>query len=407
MRKPVSANGYIEFASMLCFALLVCVEEGFAKPIHSANASPPGVVFVVATVEGQPAMLLLDTGSERSSLDSGFAVRLGVHPASVENIVQPYGTRPVESIRIGDLELQSFHVKNMELLSIDLTSMSLALGVPVDGIVGSDVLRLFTVRIDFSSASAQFTANVPVPAGEGFVSLHSVGNLYYVPLSIQGASINLLLDTGTNASSVSSHVWDNVVTNWQPKLTVDGIRSSGGPGSTKFVFVPTIGIGDATLTDVALRVQPQITDGMFADVGFNGLLGADVLSQFVVTLDLARDRMYLKRNPNYHPDLDRFSAIGIQFARNPEGSFTIMAVWSPSPAADANLKIGDRILMVNQQDTLQMSLEDLSRQIHGSSGSEVHLVIDSNGHRQDISVTIRCLLCPTDAAGENTALRVR
>jgi len=60
-----------------------------------------------------------------------------------------------------------------------------------------------------------------------------------------------------------------------------------------------------------------------------------------------------------------------------------MAVWNPSPATSAGLKIGDRILAVNQQDTHQMSLENLSSLIHGCPGTEVRLVTDSGGRRQE------------------------
>lgn len=103
--------------------------------------------------------------------------------------------------------------------------------------------------------------------------------------------------------------------------------------------------------------------------------------------------MYLTNNPKSHADQYRFSTIGIQFAKDVEGDFTIMAVWTPSPAAKAGLKIGDRILAVNQLDSHQMSLDDLSREIHGRIGTEVQLVIDSDGQRRSVLVAMSCLLC--------------
>jgi C-terminal processing protease CtpA/Prc len=54
--------------------------------------------------------------------------------------------------------------------------------------------------------------------------------------------------------------------------------------------------------------------------------------------------------------------IGIQFAKDADGNFRIMAVWSPSPAATAELKIGDLILAVNHLDAREMGLDDLSRE---------------------------------------------
>ena len=390
------ANCYIGFAVLLCFVLFGPVREGLAKPINNSYLPSPGVILVAAIVEGQRASLLLDTGSERSWLDAKFAAKLELYSTGIESIRLPYATREVDSIRVGDLGLDSVHIRDLEMFSGDLSSTSLAVGVPVDGILGCDVLRRFIVRIDLSSGSAQFVTNSSAPPDEVSVRLHKVENLYFVPLSVQGTSVNLLLDTGTNASSVSSHVWSNITTHWRPQSMVDGVRSAGGAGSAKFVLIPRIDIGSVTAKNVPLRVQPQTPDGLFADTDFDGLLGTDVLGQFIVTLDLADDKMYLRHNARAHMDLDHFSTIGIQFAKNGEGSFTIMAVWNPSPATVAGLKIGDRILSVNKMDVRSMSLDDFSRRIHGRPGSAVHFIVDSNGYQHDASMAISCLLCPTN-----------
>jgi hypothetical protein len=68
--------------------------------------------------------------------------------------------------------------------------------------------------------------------------------------------------------------------------------------------------------NVPFRVQPETRDGLFADAGLDGLLGSDVLRRYIVTLDLANDRMYLTGYPNSHTDQYVFSTTGIQFARD-------------------------------------------------------------------------------------------
>ena len=109
---------------------------------------------------------------------------------------------------------------------------------------------------------------------------------------------------------------------WHPQTTLDGVRSSGGSVGAKFVLMPRVDIGGVTSRNVPLRVQPQTRDGLFADAEFDGLLGTDVLRQFIVTLDLANNKMYLIRNPNGHVDrYCLFSTIGIQFAKDVDGDF--------------------------------------------------------------------------------------
>jgi predicted aspartyl protease len=387
-------SAFIRFAAVICTVSLVSCHLGFAKELHSAVSSAVGIVLVSATVEGQPATFLLDTGAERSCLDAVFASRLRFRLTTVASIRQPYATVPADDIRISDLEIHTFHLRDFDMLSSDLASLSQGIGVPIDGVLGSDVLRHFTVKIDFSSGSAQFWTDATIPPGGIAVKLQPIHGLYFVSIIVQGAPVSLLLDTGTNASIVSSHAWSEITMHWHPQSMVAGVRSTGGSEGTTFALIPTINIGNATSRNVPFRVQPTTSGGLFRDAGFNGLLGSDVLRRYIVTLDLANDRMYLTSNPNNHLDPNLFSTIGIQFARDEEGSFTIMAIWAPSPAQTAGLKIEDRILAVNQLDPHLMSLDELSRQIHGRPGTKVRLIIDSDGHRRDVTMATSCLLCP-------------
>jgi predicted aspartyl protease len=324
------SSGRASLTVSLCLFLLVPFHLALAKSPGSAERAT-GVVLVAATVEGQPARMLLDTGAERSCLDTRFAAQLGLRSASVEHMRQPYATMTAGSIRIKDIKIDSFHLQGMELLSSDLSSASLAAGVTINGILGSDVLRHFAVRIDFSSGSAQFGTNTKMPARGVVVTLQSANNVYFVPLHLQGTPVSLLLDTGTNGSIVSSHAWSDITMHWQPRTMLDGVKSSGGSEGAKFVLIPKVNIGSTTSRNVPLRVQPQASDGLSADPNFDGLLGTDVLRQFIVTLDLANSKMFLIRNPNSHADRYLFSTIGIQFAKDIDGDFTIMAVWNPSP----------------------------------------------------------------------------
>jgi len=115
--------------------------------------------------------------------------------------------------------------------------------------------------------------------------------------------------------------------------------------------------------------------------------------RFVVLLAFANDSLYLSPDPNFKADQDRFSTIGIQFAKDSTGFFTVMAVWSPTPASEANFNVGDQILSANGLSTIEMTQEDLSRQLHGKPGREIQVDISSYGSRRTVRLAIRNLLC--------------
>ena len=384
----------------LCLLLVFLVYCLSAEPLRAATA---GVVLVAAIVEGRAGMFLLDTGANRSCLDTAFAARLGLVVESPASLTRNYGEDAAGKIRVHEFGIGQLHLHDLSMLSTDLSASFGRAGVAVDGIIGTDVLRLAVVKIDFSSGTARFALGGQTPPGEQMVELQPVGSLYFISLIVQGTPTRMLLDTGTNFTSVSSAAWSRVTAHWQPLSMIDGIRSTGGSNNAQFVLIPQVSIGGSPSRDVPLRIQPQTESGLFSDMAFDGLLGSDVLRPFFVTLDLANNKMYLARNRNSHVDRYLFSTIGIQFAKNDDGRFTIVAVWTPSPAAAAGLQIGDLIVSVNDLDVRRMSLDELSREFHGEPGTALHLVIDSAGREHVVPVAINCLLCPV----KNASLRPR
>ncbi len=389
------ASCRLAFVFSVCVLSVATASQGLAKSVPSGS---PDVVLITAAVEGHKGTFMLDTGAERSCLDAAFAARLLSTSRSNENLREPVSADEANGVLVTDFEIASFHLQNLPMLSIDLRAKFLRAGVTIDGILGTDVLRHFVVTIDLARGSSEFRRSGEVPHGARVVILQHTDGSYFVPVSFQGIQTRLLLDTGANLTSISSHAWSRITAQWHPQSTLDGIRSTGLPISAQLALVPRVSIGRSVSRDLRVRVQPQTAEGLFSDIHFDGILAADLLKNFLLTLDLARDKMYLTPNPNAQFDPYLYSTIGIQFAKDPDGPFTIMAVWNPSPAAMAGLKIGDLILGVNALDARQMSLDDLSRQVHGPEGTEVDLVVKSGGQRRIVPLAMRCLLCPVTRA---------
>jgi predicted aspartyl protease len=348
--------------------------------------------LVDARVNGFPAVLLLDTGAEHSLLDRKFAQRLGLHPVAEASLEMPYSSEKTEIMLVTDLDIQSVHSSDLKVMTDDLAASSGALGVHIDGVLGNDFLCKFTVTLDYSVGSVTFD-HMPVLHHGVPIKLHRIGNRYFVHLNFDAVSLIFLLDTGTNFSALSNSGWSRLNESKRALSVIDGVRSSGTTATSKLVCIHQLTIGRASYENLPMRVQPPTSVGFFANAGVNGLLGSDFLKQFVVSLDLANDALYLSPDHNFKPDPDRFSTIGIQFAKDPTGFFTVMAVWSPTPASQGGLKIGDQILSVNGLSTIEMTQEDLSRQLHGEPGRKIQVVIGSGENQHTVHLEIKKLLC--------------
>jgi len=374
------------------FVALIILSGARIKPADAQSHNVDGTFLVEARINGDSAVLLIDTGAERSLLDREFAQRLGLRPVEVVNIQRPDSEGRTEVVLVTDLDIQSVHSSSVKMTTDDLAASSGALGVHIDGVVGNDVLRKFRVTLDYSAGSVTFGPLSAIHHGVP-TKLLRIENRYFVHLNANGVPLTFLLDTGTNFSALSSSGWSRLNRNKKGLPTIDGVRSSGTSATSKLVCIQQMSIGHAFYENVPMRVQPPTSAGIFANLDVSGLLGSDFLRRFVVSLDLANDYLYLSPDPNFKGDQDHFSTIGIQFAKNPSGFFTVMAVWSPTPASEANINVGDEIISANGLSTSEMTQEDLSRQLHGEPGREIQVGVSSHGNQHTVRLTIRNLLC--------------
>jgi PDZ domain/gag-polyprotein putative aspartyl protease len=284
----------------------------------------------------------------------------------------------------------------VDLLTTDLIPQSRALGEKIDGVLGVDLLRKYWVTIDYAAGTVKLD---PLPNGKPgrAVRLHSVGDRFFVPLRIQGEPMDLLLDTGTDLSVMSYSGWLQLNRKWKAPALISGIRSPGSPAPLRLMCVSDLEIESVEYKQVPMRVLTQASSGFLSVSNEKGLLGSDFLKRFMVELDLGKETMFLRPNPAYRRDNDRFSSIGIQFVKDASGPFVIMAVWTPSPAADAGMITGDRVVQVNGANTAKMNLNDFSQQLHGRAGQKVTLLIQSGEHERYAVLTIKNLLCQPSA----------
>ena len=380
------------FRRMLLLVALSVLSGTLIMPADAQSHNVDGTFLVDARVNGYPASLMLDTGAEHSLLDRDFAQRLGLRPVAVANIQTPYSSDKTEIMLVNDLDIQSIHSNDLKVMTDDLAASSVALGVHIDGALGNDLLRKFTVTLDYSAGSVRFDRTSIVHHGIP-IKLGRIENRFFAHLNFDGVPLMLLLDTGTNFSTLSQSGWEKLNQKKTALSLVDGVRTSGTSATSKLVCVHEMAIGGTSYQNLPMRVQPPTSVGFFADPDVDGLLGSDFLRQFVVVLDLANDTLYLRPDHNFKADRNRFSTIGIQFAKDATGYFTVMAVWSPTPASEASFKVGDQVVSVNGSSTIGMTQEDLSSQLHGEPGRKIQVGIRSGGSQRTASLAIRNLVC--------------
>lgn len=131
--------------------------RGFAAVPLLVNAV--GHFEIAATVNGEPARLLLDTGASHTVLATPSAARLGLRTTPSAERAGGVGAsdHATETALIDDLRLGDVRLRGVAAWTFDLGHVNRALetrgGAPVDGALGGDVLRPAEAIIDYARAT--------------------------------------------------------------------------------------------------------------------------------------------------------------------------------------------------------------------------------------------------------------
>ena len=156
------------------------------------------LIVADAQVEGTTLRSLIDTGANRSVIDTRMAKRLDLHPVA-SNDVTAYGkTSKVERVIIRSLRVGPIHTAALAIVT-DLSDWG------VDAIIGMDVLRRSDFGIDFTAKQILFGKAKTLSDSIPFDFEHS---LVIVSLEVRGHKVRLSVDTG--ASRITLHQTDNL-----------------------------------------------------------------------------------------------------------------------------------------------------------------------------------------------------
>jgi hypothetical protein len=334
--------------------LLACLG---AEPAHAAGAPEPSadailgvlpfepsnepnrVLVNLAPEGGRPFVMMLDTGASDSVVTPRHARELGVRVRKLKDT--PYR----RATRLGR-DLQFW---------VDVESSDTASRTGWEyGLLGGEFLDDYVLEIDFPGRRVRFLdpkryelpERVEAP-DERVVPIERAATRIFVPLRLNGRELPVMLDTGAPVSGVISGQAAREAGIELASLPAFGsVGSVLGDTRTSLYEEPALGFAGFPLGTVALLVAPK---GWYNQGGPNeSAIGYDVLAPFVVRIDYARKRLWLKRA---HERPITFNGANYALAKqtgafmNPvPGGHAVWAVTPASPAARIGLRPGDVVV---------------------------------------------------------------
>ncbi len=353
-----------------------------------------------------PYNFLLDTGVNTSIITSPqLADSLLLRHGEQYRVVGAGGAETgllaykADSVRVRLAGAEAPHM-SLLVLSEDVLNLSGYVGVPIHGILGSELFRSFVVSLHPEESNMVLTAPARYRAPQGrlwsSVPLSLENNKAYFTADVQlndslTLPLKLVLDTG------ASHAL-SLETDSDPRLVAPARRLPAdlGRGLTGLVRgylarVPTLHLGRYAMRAVLTSFPDAADVHRRVDVPRNGNVGYELLKRFSLVIDYPHHRLWLRPNARFREAFEHdmcgldLLATGPDFRR-----YLVMNVEPNSPAALAGLLPDDELMSINMLPASVFSLSQLGRMMHSEDGRLLLLVLRRpNGDLRTTSVRLK------------------
>ncbi len=318
--------------------------------MHAVPPAEPEVVavpittapwlMVEAELQGVPVNLAIDTGSPWSVLDVKVAERLGLRGDASVRARDFEGKKATFDVVVSDgLTLGGTTFSKVGWVTRDLSKPSARSCLPLDGIIGHNVLRHMALELDIAGKTMVLAGSVddlPVRDGGEVVALDPSSDRSQVRLPIDGPTRFMTIDTGSPTGLTASP---------EVMRQLDVGRSVVGRGRVSAGLLAA----DDDASEVQLFAWPALAVGGLDLHGVDAIggvgstaVGLDVLSHYLVRFDPASRTVTLWGNAE--PPPTGLVDVGLRWAAD-SGAVTLVV--DGSPAAKAGLALGDRVVEVD------------------------------------------------------------
>ncbi len=343
--------------------------------------------FVPVTIGATPPRTyLVDTGAGLTAISYELADTLGLSLGEPLGVVGLGGGTSARAATLPRVGLGALSRTNVQCLVIDFTELRAGLGVPVEGILGFSALNRYAVTFDFERGALELAENAQsreLEDGSARVRFDIVGGLPQVEARVDGGPpMPFIVDTGAFRTFVPRSTGEAIAAT----VRVPGIPFVGADGRALegiAVRARSLAVGSARVDRpvVLYPVSSAENDpvGITLAAGDRGVLGADFLRRFRVTLDYPRSELVLEpmgaggvTRLDVEPETDGLIGPGLVPGR--EGSvYRIRAVLAGSPAERAGVRIGERLLAIDGRELSGLALAEVLSLLDGDRGTRVRV----------------------------------
>jgi hypothetical protein len=341
---------------------------------------------------GAPKLFIFDTGSfnvlsKEEAQAQGLSSE-GTFPAGGigQNTVE-FGYAKINSLDVGGLVL-----KNQLFATFDLSDGIRFEDLPTLGLVGYELAKQSVVVLDYDKNEITFIrpAAFRPPKGAESLPLKFRGHIPLVEAVLDGVTGEFQLDTGARPSLTLTRSFADahgLVEKYHARREAVGGPGLGGQSRGLLARPEELDLGRlAVHGPVALISSSWRRNTAMSRIAGN--IGGGLLKRFLVTLDYPQGTLYLQPNRHFaEPDV--FDRSGLWVMRASDGSaFEVADVIPDSPASKVGLKVGERILKVDQTDASAFTVATLRERLEKEPGTKIDLDVQGEGDVHEVVLVL-------------------
>jgi predicted aspartyl protease len=360
-------------------------------------------LLIPVTVDGQgPFQVILDTGMPIEQLmlyDNPRVASLGLsYLENVQAMVVGAGgsgkgsmARIAEGARlaIGDLKILDAR--------ISVLPTPAGFGAYHDGVIGAALFRHFAVSIDNDRSLLTLGPSEAFHPPDGaavtpLIMEHGVPFLdAKAGIGDGGATpVRLVVDLGaSHAVSLNESKQTGIRRPERSIATAIG-RGVSGQLTGRVGRIRSLEIGGVTLSNVVATFPDREHSSPRGMDSRDGNLGNGVLGRFNVTFDYAGKRMVLVPSRRFSEPFE-WNMSGIQADPTEEGSMEVRQVLASSPASEAHVRVGDRVVKIDGESVSEANYYPLWERMK-EEGRTVVLELRRKEKLLEVSLKLRRLV---------------
>ena len=400
-------------------------KDNIVIPFELSN----NLIIVKVNLNGIDLNMILDTGSDINLL---FRIPeeevLPVNEGKTTTIMGLGSEKPINAIisSSNEIKINGFLDDNFEILIVDLDNIGLInkFGIEINGILGYSFFKKNIIEVDYAKEKIIIHKNIDVIKNRKIKKFSKekikiVNNKPYInvnsKINLNEIILILLIDTG-----LSDGLWlfKNELIKYENK-SIDDILGQGLSGDIlgKRSRIDKVKFSEFSFQDILVSFPDLI---FFENIniieGRNGSLGGEILKRFNLIIDYTQGEIYFKKNKFYNEpfhfnmsgieirhsgkeiieekiELNKYfskSAIDIKSLNdNKTSSFKFKYILKPtynithirkdSPASEVDLKVGDKIISINNKRAYNYTIQKITDLFQSEEGKKIKMEVERDG----------------------------